>query len=85
MDKDQMLDPIEDAIEAIRNGEIIIVVDDEDRENEGDFICAAEKITPDIVNGLYFNAFTTWVFKTALKVGVDPPVQIGNPQSLLVC
>ncbi|HCX22415.1 MAG: bifunctional 3,4-dihydroxy-2-butanone-4-phosphate synthase/GTP cyclohydrolase II [Flammeovirgaceae bacterium] len=50
MDKDQMLDPIEDAIEAIRNGEIIIVVDDEDRENEGDFICAAEKITPDIVN-----------------------------------
>ena len=50
MDKDQMLDPIEDAIEAIRNGEIIIVVDDEDRENEGDFICAAEKVTPDIIN-----------------------------------
>lgn len=44
------LDPIEDAIEAIRNGEVIIVVDDEDRENEGDFICAAEKITPEIVN-----------------------------------
>ncbi len=35
------LDPIEDAIEAIKRGEIIIVVDDEDRENEGDFICAA--------------------------------------------
>jgi len=45
-----MLDRIEEAIEAIRNGEIIIVVDDEDRENEGDFICAAEKITPEIVN-----------------------------------
>ncbi len=44
------LDPIEEAIEAIRNGEVIIVVDDEDRENEGDFICAAEKITPEIVN-----------------------------------
>ena len=44
------LDRIEDAIEAIRNGEIIIVVDDEDRENEGDFICAAEKITPEMVN-----------------------------------
>lgn len=44
------LDPIEDAIEAIKNGEVIIVVDDEDRENEGDFICAAEKITPEIVN-----------------------------------
>ena len=45
-----MLDPIEEAIEAIKNGEIIIVVDDEDRENEGDFICAAEKVTPDVIN-----------------------------------
>lgn len=45
-----MLDKIEDAIEAIRNGEIIIVVDDEDRENEGDFICAAEKCTPEVIN-----------------------------------
>jgi 3,4-dihydroxy 2-butanone 4-phosphate synthase/GTP cyclohydrolase II len=44
------LDRIEEAIEAIRNGEIIIVVDDEDRENEGDFICAAEKTTPEMVN-----------------------------------
>ena len=44
------LDSIEEAIEAIRKGEVIIVVDDEDRENEGDFICAAEKITPEIVN-----------------------------------
>lgn len=44
------LDTIEEAIEAIRNGEIIIVVDDEDRENEGDFICAAEKTTAEMVN-----------------------------------
>ena len=44
------LDSIVDAIEAIKRGEIIIVVDDEDRENEGDFICAAEKITPEIIN-----------------------------------
>ncbi|WP_421869172.1 bifunctional 3,4-dihydroxy-2-butanone-4-phosphate synthase/GTP cyclohydrolase II [Marinoscillum sp.] len=50
MDRDHLLDPIEEAIEAVRNGEIIIVVDDEDRENEGDFICAAEKVTPDIIN-----------------------------------
>ncbi len=50
MNDQSMLDGIEEAIEAIRNGEIIIVVDDEDRENEGDFICAAEKITPEIVN-----------------------------------
>lgn len=44
------LNTIEEAIEAIKNGEIIIVVDDEDRENEGDFICAADRITPEIVN-----------------------------------
>jgi 3,4-dihydroxy 2-butanone 4-phosphate synthase/GTP cyclohydrolase II len=44
------LDRIEDAIEDIRQGKVIIVVDDEDRENEGDFICAAESITPEIVN-----------------------------------
>jgi 3,4-dihydroxy 2-butanone 4-phosphate synthase/GTP cyclohydrolase II len=44
------LDTIEAAIEDIKNGKVIIVVDDEDRENEGDFICAAECITPEIVN-----------------------------------
>ncbi|MGB2404885.1 MAG: 3,4-dihydroxy-2-butanone-4-phosphate synthase [Flavobacteriaceae bacterium] len=44
------LDRIEDAIEAIRNGEVIIVVDDDDRENEGDFLTAAENITPEIIN-----------------------------------
>lgn len=41
---------VDEAIEEIRNGRIIIVVDDEDRENEGDFICAAEYVTPDIIN-----------------------------------
>ncbi len=44
------LNTIDEAIEEIKAGKIIIVVDDEDRENEGDFICAAEKITPEIVN-----------------------------------
>lgn len=44
------LDPIQDAIAAIKRGEVIIVVDDEDRENEGDFIAAAEHITPEIIN-----------------------------------
>ncbi len=39
---DIKLDTIEEAIEEIKNGKVIIVVDDEDRENEGDFICAAE-------------------------------------------
>ena len=44
------LDSIEDAIADIRDGKIVIGVDDEDRENEGDMICAAEKITPERVN-----------------------------------
>jgi len=44
------LNSIEEALEDIKNGKIIIVVDDEDRENEGDFICAAELITPEAVN-----------------------------------
>jgi 3,4-dihydroxy 2-butanone 4-phosphate synthase/GTP cyclohydrolase II len=44
------IDSIEEAIEEIKNGKVIVVVDDEDRENEGDFVCAAESITPAIVN-----------------------------------
>ncbi len=44
------LDSVESAIDDIRNGKVVIVVDDEDRENEGDFVCAAEKITPEIIN-----------------------------------
>lgn len=44
------LNTIPEAVEAIRNGQLIIVVDDEDRENEGDFIAAAEKVTPEMVN-----------------------------------
>ncbi len=47
---DIKLDTIDEAIEAIKEGKFIIVVDDEDRENEGDFIAAAEKITPEMVN-----------------------------------
>ena len=45
-----MLDSIESAIADIRNGKLIIVVDDEDRENEGDFITAASNVTPDVIN-----------------------------------
>jgi len=44
------LNTIEEALEDIKNGKIVIVVDDEDRENEGDFICAAELVTPETVN-----------------------------------
>ncbi len=46
----EILSTIEEALEDFRNGKIIIVVDDPDRENEGDFVCAAELITPETVN-----------------------------------
>ena len=42
--------PIEDAVEAIAAGRMVIVVDDEDRENEGDLTIAAEKVTPEAIN-----------------------------------
>lgn len=56
MDHKIRLDRIEDAIEDFRNGKMVIVVDDEDRENEGDLIMAAEKITPEDVNFMLKNA-----------------------------
>ena len=46
----EKLNSIEEAIKEFKNGKVIIVVDDENRENEGDFICAAQTITPEIVN-----------------------------------
>src|SRR6059036_2010047 len=45
-----VFDPIDEAIEQIRAGRIVIVVDDADRENEGDFVMAAEKVTPEAIN-----------------------------------
>ena len=64
--KTGLLDSIESALEDIKAGKIVIVVDDEDRENEGDFITAAENVTPEIINfmskegrGLICAALTT--------------------------
>ena len=48
--KNSAFHPIEDAVAAVKAGRLVIVVDDEDRENEGDFICAAQAITPELVN-----------------------------------
>ena len=45
-----MLNTVEEAIKDIRAGKIVIVVDDEDRENEGDFLAAADKVTPEMIN-----------------------------------
>ena len=50
MEMTSQLDTIASAIEDIRIGKVVIVVDDEDRENEGDFICAAQSVTPEIIN-----------------------------------
>lgn len=47
---------IEEAAEDIRSGKMIIIVDDEDRENEGDLVCAAEKVTPEIINFMITHA-----------------------------
>ena len=49
------LSAIEDAIDDIKKGKLVIVVDDEDRENEGDFITAARNITPEMVNFMLSN------------------------------
>lgn len=49
-------DPIEDVIQSFSSGEIVVMVDDEGRENEGDLICAAELVTPDIINFMITHA-----------------------------
>ena len=49
------LNSIEDAVEDIKKGKVVIVVDDENRENEGDFIAAAEKVTPEMINFMITN------------------------------
>jgi 3,4-dihydroxy 2-butanone 4-phosphate synthase/GTP cyclohydrolase II len=51
-----MLDKIEEAIEAIKQGKMVVVVDDEDRENEGDLLMAAEKVTPEAINFMVTHA-----------------------------
>ena len=46
----KFFDTVEEAIEDIKNGKMVIIADDEDRENEGDLVCAAELVTPEIIN-----------------------------------
>jgi 3,4-dihydroxy 2-butanone 4-phosphate synthase / GTP cyclohydrolase II len=75
---------IEETIHDLREGKIIIVVDDEDRENEGDFICSAEKITPESINfmvthgrGMLCAPITS---KRAKELQLEP--MVGNPDAL---
>ncbi len=55
-EKEMSLATIEEAVEDIKAGKMIIIVDDEDRENEGDLVCAAEKVTPEIINFMVTHA-----------------------------
>ena len=66
------LSTIESAVEDFRQGKFLVVVDDEDRENEGDLICAAEKITPEMVNCMLKNA----------RVVLCAPITISRSQEL---
>lgn len=52
---DALLNTVEEGLDEIRQGKVLIVVDDEDRENEGDFIVAGEKVTPEIINFMVTN------------------------------
>ncbi|MEE2826941.1 MAG: GTP cyclohydrolase II [Planctomycetota bacterium] len=74
----RLFSSIPDAVDAIRNGHVVIVVDDEDRENEGDYICAAEKATPETVNLLLSGRgdFCMPVLaETAARLNVKPLVE----------
>ncbi len=82
---DIKLDSIEDAIKDFREGKFLIVVDDADRENEGDLIVAAEKITPEQVNFMLKNA--RGVLCVPLTISrceqLDLPHQVQNNTSVL--
>lgn len=90
---DIKLDTIEEAIEDFRQGKFVMVVDDEDRENEGDLIVAAEKITPEQVNFMLKNArgvlCAPLTISRARELGLEPQVQentsmLGTPFTVTV-
>ena len=80
-----LFNTIEEAIESIGKGEIVIVVDDEDRENEGDFIMAAEKVTPEAINFMAIHGrgliCTPITEERAKKLELDPMVKHNNSQN----
>lgn len=79
------LDSIEEALEDFRNGKFVIVVDDEDRENEGDLIIAAEKITPEDVNFMLKNARGVLCAPVTMArcKELNLPVQVSDNTSML--
>lgn len=79
------LNTIEEAVEDFRNGKIVIVVDDEDRENEGDLIVAAELITPEQVNFMLKHARGVLCAPITMSrcEELDLPKQVSNNTSIL--
>ena len=76
---------VEEAIHDFREGKFVIVVDDEDRENEGDLICAAEKITPEMVNFMlkYARGVLCAPITISRSIELDLPHQVQDNTSLL--
>ena len=83
--EDFKLDSIEDALKDFREGKFVIVVDDEDRENEGDLIMAAEKITPEKVNFMLKNARGVLCVPITISRAeeLDLPHQVSDNTSVL--
>jgi 3,4-dihydroxy 2-butanone 4-phosphate synthase/GTP cyclohydrolase II len=79
------LNTIEEALDDFRDGKFVIVVDDEDRENEGDLICAAEKITPEMVNFMlkYARGVLCAPITLSRSVELDLPHQVQENTSML--
>jgi len=79
------LNTIEEAIEDFREGRFVIVVDDEDRENEGDLICAAEKITPEMVNFMlkYARGVLCAPITISRSIELELPHQVTDNTSVL--
>ena len=71
---------IDEAVADIRDGRMIIIIDDEDRENEGDLVCAAEKVTPEIINFMARHARGT--FAGVEDHGESWTVRIGFPKDI---
>ena len=85
MEKKPKIATVEEALEDFRNGKFVIVVDDEDRENEGDLIIAAEKITPEAVNFMLKNARGVLCAPITLSrcEELDLPHQVSDNTSML--
>ena len=77
------IDPIEEAIAEIKAGKMIVLIDDDDRENEGDLVCAAEMVTPQIVNFMATHArgLICLALDTQRTKQLDLPLMVAHNQT----